>query len=220
MSIMHIVALLVLGAGWYLVDQKWGIRWYRLYYNFTRKEPLADNEDMGFLHHRKAQDRVKCIAVIVVLQTLLIAILWGLLSAIIWIAPQFIFMTIGMYLMVFIRGQWQRSAGIFEVLDKIESGDEETKQCVETVGRTLWHRITSFYRRLLRLCRLEKFSQALHRQWSSTAYDASPLSDSSPSVSTPTSAVPSARPEPTLEERAMTREGAQELIDQYRNRQR
>jgi hypothetical protein len=52
-----LIFMVVMGAGLYLVDRRFGTGIYRWWYDLTSKKPLAADIERGFIYGRKARGR-------------------------------------------------------------------------------------------------------------------------------------------------------------------
>lgn len=144
-----LVVVFFLGMAWYVFDRSVGYKLYKLWYNWTNKEKLPDNAEMGFVYKRKAKVRVAWATAISAFQSAL-AIYGSDVN------PFFelicFFFEIPVILAGFYAGPglyyiWSRKDKALDKLDRIESGEvnlgEEIQKVSSQAGAAIRHVLDS-----------------------------------------------------------------------------
>lgn len=119
------VMFVLLGAFWYIVDRKYGVRWYRLWYRLTHEHPLPPEIVCGFVYNRRARHRSFMATLLSTLQT--VVVIWSaenpnlLIELILWIVE------IPLTMVGFAVGPlgfkvWGRKEELFDTIDDLEQG--------------------------------------------------------------------------------------------------
>lgn len=112
------------GAFWYNFDRRFGIKWYRSWYNMTHKDKLTTEKEMGFIYNRSTHSKAASAALVATIQSILVVKYMDvnlLASLIMWVV-EIPLMMIGFYLGPFSYVMWQKKEKLFETVDKVESG--------------------------------------------------------------------------------------------------
>ena len=132
--IFWMVLFVILGAFWYIIDRRFGVRWYRLWHKLTNKAPLPDDVEVGFIFNRKSRHKALMATGLSTLQT--VAALYSiesinlLVELILWIVE------VPMTMLGFLIGPWafklwKGRADMFEALDEINAKDTKGKPLPE-----------------------------------------------------------------------------------------
>jgi hypothetical protein len=119
------VMFVLLGAFWYIVDRKYGVRWYRLWYRLTHEHPLPPEIVCGFVYNRRARHRSFMATLLSTVQT--VVVIWSagnpnlLIELILWIVE------IPLTMVGFAVGPlafkiWGRKEELFDTIDDLEQG--------------------------------------------------------------------------------------------------
>lgn len=125
--VFWMVLFVLLGTFWYIIDRRYGVKWYRFWYKLTNKEPLHDDVDVGFIFNRKTRHKVMMAGMLSTVQT--VAALASidsinlLVELILWIVE------VPMTMLGFIIGPWTYKLwrgrnDVFEALDEINAKDK------------------------------------------------------------------------------------------------
>ena len=128
------VLFVLLGAFWYIIDRRFGVKWYRFWYNLTNKVPLADDVEVGFIFNRKSRHKVLMATGLSTIQT--VAALYSiesinlLVELILWIVE------VPMTMFGFLIGPWayklwKGRGDVFDALDEINAKDTKGKPLPE-----------------------------------------------------------------------------------------
>lgn len=63
------LAFIVIGAGWYVVDRSIGIGFYRWWYDMTHRDPMPADVNRGFIYNQPAKVRFTAAVAIAVIQS-------------------------------------------------------------------------------------------------------------------------------------------------------
>ncbi len=131
------LAFLIIGSIWYVIDRLFGVKLYRWFYDMTHRDPLPDAQYVGFIYRRKAQARFFSALVIAVGQGAVISSNThdGPLIELLTFIFQIPVLMLGFYLGPFVFRLWENKEDLFEQVDKIESGEialrDELKEVAE-----------------------------------------------------------------------------------------
>lgn len=123
--ISWVLVFLLLGAVWYVIDRRLGVKVQRWFYNMTHKDPLPASEERGFIYRRKAKTRFAAatlLASIMGIATLLQGEFNPFLEVMAFILVVPVIMT-GFYFGPQVDRFWERKDDILDKVDKIESGE-------------------------------------------------------------------------------------------------
>ena len=133
------VLFVLLGAFWYVIDRRFGVKWYRFWYKLTNKEPLPDEVEVGFIFNRKSRHKALMATMLSTVQT--VAALYSietinlLVELILWIVE------VPMTMLGFIIGPWAYKLwkgrdDVFDALDEINAKDTRGKSLPEDETNT------------------------------------------------------------------------------------
>jgi hypothetical protein len=142
-----LIFFLLLGAIWYVLDRRFGISLYRWYFNLTREEPLAADQERGFIYNRSAKSRFSTAVVLCLLQSILVVSaaevnpLVELLSFFFEVPV----LMVGFYFGPSVYKLWRKKDAVLETVDRLESGElkledelkEATRHAAQTVRSAL-----------------------------------------------------------------------------------
>lgn len=122
--IFWMILFVLLGAFWYVVDRRYGIKWYRRFYGWTHAEPLPADIQVGFIYNRRSRHKAVMATVLSTLQTLIalysVESLNLLVELILWLVE--IPMTmLGFALGPFAFKLWGRKDRMLDALDDFEA---------------------------------------------------------------------------------------------------
>ena len=126
--VFWMVLFVLLGAFWYIIDRRFGVKWYRFWYKLTNKDPLPDDVEVGFIFNRKSRHKALMATGLSTIQT--VAALYSiesinlLVELILWIVE------VPMTMLGFMIGPWAyklwRGRGdVFDALDEINAKDKK-----------------------------------------------------------------------------------------------
>lgn len=113
------------GAVWYNFDRRFGIKWYRSWYNMTRKEKLTTEKQIGFIYNRSTHSKAAMAALVASAQSVMVVMYMDvnlLASLIMWVV-EIPLMMLGFYLGPFVYAMWRKKETLFTTMDKVESGE-------------------------------------------------------------------------------------------------
>lgn len=113
------------GATWYNFDRRFGVKWYRSWYNMTHKDKLTTEKAIGFIYNRSTHSKAASAALVATLQSILVVMYMNvnlLASLIMWVVEIPLLM-LGFYLGPFAYAMWQKKETLFKTVDKVESGE-------------------------------------------------------------------------------------------------
>ncbi|MDO8669259.1 MAG: hypothetical protein Q7K65_03115 [Candidatus Buchananbacteria bacterium] len=127
------------GAIWYNLDRRFGVRWYRSWYNMTHKNKLTEDKAIGFIYNRSTHSKAASAAFIATLQSILVA--WYmevnlLVALIMWLAETPLMM-LGFYLAPLACAIWRKKEILFKTVDKVESGELQVGAEVSRVAKRM-----------------------------------------------------------------------------------
>lgn len=124
--IFWMVLFVLLGTFWYIVDRRYGVKWYRFWYKLTNKDPLPDDVEVGFIFNRKSRHKAIMAGMLSTIQTVAalatIDQINLLVELILWIVEVPMTM-IGFMLGPWTYKLWRGRDEVFEALDEINSKD-------------------------------------------------------------------------------------------------
>ena len=132
--IFWMVMFVILGAFWYVLDRRHGVKWYRFWFRMTHKDPLPDDVVVGFIYNRRSRHKVVMATILSTLQTFIalfsVDTLNLLVELILWIVE--IPMTmVGFAIGPLVFKIWRRKDEMLDAVDDLEQkylgGDEERK---------------------------------------------------------------------------------------------
>jgi hypothetical protein len=134
------VLFVLLGAFWYVIDRRFGVKWYRLWHNLTNKKPLPAEVEVGFIFNRKSRHKALMATLLSTVQT--VAALYSietinlLVELILWIVE------VPMTMLGFMIGPWAYKLwkgrdDVFDALDEINAKDTKGKPLPEDVPETI-----------------------------------------------------------------------------------
>lgn len=131
--IVYAVTFLTVGVLAYYVDTAKGLNWYRAFYKWTHKEPLAESITRGFIVGRSARERV---ATAVTLACISTAIIWLLgdrdIIVLLWKTLVEFAAVLGGFTVGGVAHRiWKpedKAAKVLNVLDDIEAGSIDPTQ--------------------------------------------------------------------------------------------
>ena len=123
------IFFVLLGAFWYVIDRRFGVKWYRVWFNLTHKDPLPSDVEAGFIYNRKTRNKVMMATLLSTLQT--VAALFSLetinllVELILWIVE------VPMTMVEFLIGPWayrlwRGRNEMYDALDEINAKSEKT----------------------------------------------------------------------------------------------
>lgn len=118
------IVFVSVGATWYNFDRRFGVKWYRSWYNMTHKEKLTIDKQIGFIYNRSTHSKAASAALVATIQSILVVRYMDvnlLASLIMWVI-EIPLMMLGFYLGPFAALLWQKKEKLFETVDKVESG--------------------------------------------------------------------------------------------------
>lgn len=128
----------LLGTFWYIVDRRFGVKWYRRWHNLTNKNPLPTDVEVGFIYNRKSRHKALMAGVLSTVQTVLALFSMEsinlLVELILWIVE------VPMTMLGFLIGPWGYKLWLgrgemFDALDEINAKsqpeDEKAEEPVE-----------------------------------------------------------------------------------------
>lgn len=129
------VLFVLLGAFWYIMDRRFGVKWYRFWYKLTNKDPLPDDVEVGFIFNRKSRHKVIMATGLSTIQT--VAALYSietinlLVELILWIVE------VPMTMLGFMIGPWAYKLwkgrhDVYDALDEINAKDTKGKPLPES----------------------------------------------------------------------------------------
>ncbi|WOO41697.1 hypothetical protein [Rubellicoccus peritrichatus] len=121
--VFWMIMFVILGAFWYIIDRRYGVKWYRLWYRLTHKDPLPDNIAVGFVYNRRSRHKAVMAAVLSTLQTFValysVQSLNLLVELVLWLVE--IPMTmIGFMIGPFAFKLWGRKDEMLDAIDDLE----------------------------------------------------------------------------------------------------
>lgn len=122
-----IILFILLGAFWYVMDRRFGVKWYRRWFNLTHRDPLPAGVEAGFIYNRKSRHKAVMATLLSTVQT--VAALFTLESInllvelILWIVE------VPMTMLGFMIGPWAYRLwkGRDEVFDKLDEFHVKTR---------------------------------------------------------------------------------------------
>ncbi len=154
LSIPHYVMLwcilfTIIGAVWYNLDRRYGVKLYRWWYDLTHKDPLPEGEQRGFVYNRSTKARFTAAWVVSTVQSVAVILTTPvnpLVELIMWLFEVPVTM-LGFYLGPYLYRLWQRSDVVFDAMDRLEhraeSGDIDVKATAAAASRAIRHRFAS-----------------------------------------------------------------------------
>lgn len=132
--VFWMVLFVLLGAFWYIIDRRFGVKWYRFWYKLTNKDPLPDDVEVGFIFNRKSRHKALMATGLSTIQT--VAALYSietinlLVELILWIVE------VPMTMLGFLVGPWAYKLwkgrdDVFDALDEINAKDIKGKPLPE-----------------------------------------------------------------------------------------
>lgn len=125
--VFWMVFFVLLGAFWYVIDRRYGVKSYRIWFNLTHKDPLSDDIEAGFIYNRKTRHKVMMATLVSTVQTAMalfsIESINLLVELILWIVE------VPMTMVGFLIGPWayklwQGRGEVFDALDEINAKGE------------------------------------------------------------------------------------------------
>lgn len=125
------------GSAWYNFDRRFGIKWYRSWYNMTHKDKLPTDKAIGFIYNRSTHSKAATAGLISTLQTILVVMYMDvnlLASLFMWVI-EIPLMMLGFYLGPLVALMWQKKEKLFETVDKVESGEIDVSAKVSEAAK-------------------------------------------------------------------------------------
>lgn len=145
--IFRVVIALLLGAIVYSLDRRFGRRPYRWWYGMTHEQGLPADVSKGFVYNRETKTRAFAAMVLSTLTSFL-AIRYAssnaLTELILW-AVTIPAVVVGFLLGPYVSRLWQKRDEMFQVVDKIESGEIDLSSEVKTRSVSFWGRVGGWF---------------------------------------------------------------------------
>ena len=125
--VFWMVMFVLLGTFWYIVDRRYGVKWYRRWHNLTNEKSLPDDVEVGFIFNRKSRHKALMAGILSTVQTVLalfsIESINLLVELILWIVE------VPMTMLGFMIGPWGYKLwlGRGEVFDALDEINAKTK---------------------------------------------------------------------------------------------
>ena len=125
------------GAVWYNFDRRFGVRWYRSWYNMTRKDKLSGEKTIGFIYNRSTHSKAAAAALVATIQSILVVRYMevNLLASLVMWVVEIPLMMVGFYLGPLAYLLWQKKEKLFATVDKVESGQLDVSAEVSRVAQ-------------------------------------------------------------------------------------
>lgn len=123
--VFWIVIFLILGAFWYALDRRYGVKFYRSWYRLTHEKPLPEGIQRGFIFNRKTRHKALMATLLSTAQTVVAVMSIEqpnlLVELILWIVEVPVTM-LGFALGPWVYKLWSRRDEMFDAIDEIEAG--------------------------------------------------------------------------------------------------
>lgn len=117
----------ILGAFWYVVDRKYGQRFYRFWYGLTHEKPLPETVQRGFVYNRKTRHKALMATLLSTAQSIVAVMSVAqpnlLVELILWIVEVPVTL-LGFAIGPWVFSVWRRKDEVFDAIDDIESGEK------------------------------------------------------------------------------------------------
>lgn len=127
----HALIFFILGIVVYYLDSKFGVKWYRSWYNLTHKDPMPNDVSVGFVFNRGFQPKV-ALAIVLVGIELLLSFLYGSaasLNNLLYGIGEFIGIILGFMLAPrMIKGVPGKVKGAMDYMEKVDKGEVNIKK--------------------------------------------------------------------------------------------
>lgn len=130
----RIALCIILGAVWYVIDRKFGVRWYKWWHDMTHEQPLPPEAARGFIFNKPT--KVKAFAALVLSSFISVLSVYfadekPLIELVLW------FVAIPATMIGFLLGPrifpvWQKRDAIFDSVDKWERGEIDLTDKLKT----------------------------------------------------------------------------------------
>ena len=113
----------ILGAFWYVIDRRRGVKWYRIWYRLTHKDPLPSDITVGFIYNRRSRHKVVMATLLSTVQTFIALLsvesLNLLVELILWIV-EIPMMMVGFAIGPLVFKIWRRKDDMLDAVDDLE----------------------------------------------------------------------------------------------------
>src|SRR3989339_1311028 len=110
----------IFGIIGYHFDRRYGTKIYRIWYNWTNKNPLPENVELGFIHNQSTKKKVAILTTISTIQSFLM--IWKAdvnpLGELAMLFAEIPFAMLGFYLGPKIFPIWNKKDEFFDAFDK------------------------------------------------------------------------------------------------------
>lgn len=132
------LAFIVIGAGWYVIDRSVGAGFYRWWYGMTHRDPLPPEVERGFIYNQPAKIRFTAAVLIAMFQSI-VSVQEGHSDFSVELLSVFLevpVIMLGFFIGPKVYSWWGARDNLFQKVDKIEQGEIDLgKKLKEASGR-------------------------------------------------------------------------------------
>lgn len=139
--ILWAIIFIAIGALWYVIDRRIGVRLYRWWHDLTHEKPLPPEMHCGFVYNQRARVRLTTATIVAIVQSLL-AIVGGAANPFVELFTLVLevpLLMVGFYFGPFLYRLWEKKDHILDTVDRLESGELDIKGEIREASQKAAH---------------------------------------------------------------------------------